>query len=521
MAPRADRRREPLYNIPVAFDLAGTVDLDALQRSLDAIVERHEPLRTRFTERDGRLQIDVVPHVAAPIEVEDFTSAPPAERERLVECALRERARQPMNLATGPLVRALLIRESPTRTVFAITVHHAAFDGWSLGPFCSELAALYSAFVAGTPTTLPELAIRYTDYAAWQREQLAGSELTRLTDYWVRQLSGSPFALELPTDRERPEAAADEGDNWSGELSLAASEMLRTFCRAEQATPFMALLTAVYVVLSRWSRATDILVGLARRRSHGAGNGTADRAVRQHAGASRRRVGDAVVPSAGPPRPGHGVGSIRARGDALREAGGRAEASARSEPLAPVPGDGHPRESSADEMRLGGVLATGREVGTRTSKFDITLFARDAGDRLQAVIEYKTALFDAATIARFWAHVSAPYWKADCAIPEMVVHELPMVTAAERRVILGDWNRTEAAYPRETPLAALIEAQVRRTPEATAVVCGDDRVTYRRAECATPTAWRGTCGPSAPARTAWSASAWTGPRTCWRHCSPW
>ncbi|MBV9775251.1 MAG: amino acid adenylation domain-containing protein, partial [Gemmatimonadetes bacterium] len=253
-------RMEPgssAYNMPAALRLRGKLDVGALQRSLDELVRRHETLRTRFAEVDG-----------VPVQVIDASAAVPLQvygltEERSEEAAwalVRTEAARPFDLAAGPLLRAVLVRVDEEEWVACFTLHHIVGDGWSMGVLVREISALYQAQVDGTEATLPELAVQYADYAAWQRQHLSGEVLESQIAYWKTQLAGALPVLELPTDHSRASAVAHEG-RVPFALSAEATQSLHELSRREGVTLYMTLLAAWQLLLARYSGQEDVSVG--------------------------------------------------------------------------------------------------------------------------------------------------------------------------------------------------------------------------------------------------------------------
>ncbi|MCP4653859.1 MAG: non-ribosomal peptide synthetase, partial [bacterium] len=204
-----------LYNISTALRLTGRLDTAALGRALDEIVRRHQVLRTRFEAIDDEPVQVIQPDLGLPLPIVDLGGLPAAGR------LLRTAARQPFDLARGPLVRAVLMRLGPDEHMLFLSVHHIAFDGWSAGVFVDELTALYQAFSTGRSSPLPDLPVQYADFAVWQRQWLRGEVLERQLAYWREQLAGLPV-LDLPCDRPRPATQSFRGSaeplRLSGEL---------------------------------------------------------------------------------------------------------------------------------------------------------------------------------------------------------------------------------------------------------------------------------------------------------------
>jgi hypothetical protein len=194
----------PFYNLPQVISINGNLDVDALRRTFNEIVSRHEALRTTFSATpEGARQI-VAKTLTIEVPVEDLTSLETSERELAVTNLAREEARRPFDIATGPLLRVRLLRLSAERHVLLMTMHHIVSDGWSIGLLFRELGAIYEAFAGGKSSPLPPLPIQYADFAVWQREALQGAVLDRQLSYWKRRLADAPPVLEVPSYITRP-----------------------------------------------------------------------------------------------------------------------------------------------------------------------------------------------------------------------------------------------------------------------------------------------------------------------------
>src|SRR6185436_6747124 len=247
----------PLYNLPVALRVEGPLDPRALAPALGEIVRRHEALRTVFALREDGSPVQVV-QSAEPfrLPVVDLSGLPglsdPADRSdlsdrsdlkaRQASVLAREEASRPFDLARGPLLRGVLLRLAEDDQVVALTMHHIASDGWSMGVLVREIGALYAAFAAGQPSPLPELTVQYSDFAVWQRSWLHGEVLEQEVAFWRRELAGLPPLLDLPTDRPRPARRSSRGASWPVRLPAGLTRQLEALARSEGATLFMVLL---------------------------------------------------------------------------------------------------------------------------------------------------------------------------------------------------------------------------------------------------------------------------------------
>jgi acyl carrier protein len=252
----------PLYNIPRAVRLRGDLNTKALVDSLNEIVRRHESQRTTFAAgKDGEpVQVISEPR-ALNIPVVDLSTRPEAEREGAAKEITAKEARTPFDLSKGPLLRATILKLSAREHVLLLTMHHIVSDAWSAAIFFQELGGLYTAFAEGKLSPLPELAIQYADYAAWQRNFFQGKALEDQLSYWREHLKGAPPLLELPADRPRPENRKFEGAYEPIALRNDITEAVKTFCQQEGATPFMVLLAAFKALLSRYSGQEHIVLG--------------------------------------------------------------------------------------------------------------------------------------------------------------------------------------------------------------------------------------------------------------------
>ena len=250
----------PFYNNPLAVRLSGELNREALGRTLTEIVRRHEALRTTFREVAGEpVQVIAEPGPVRLPEV-DLGELAEAEREAAVQRLARDEAGEAFNLSRGPLLRLKLLRLAPREHVVLLTMHHIVSDGWSMGVFVNEVAALYRAYAEGRESPLEELEVQYADFAVWQREWLRGEALERQLSYWDERLRGAAI-LELPTDRPRPAVPTHRGASHSFELSAELGEGLKALSRREGATLFMTLLAGFQALLARHTGQMDVVVG--------------------------------------------------------------------------------------------------------------------------------------------------------------------------------------------------------------------------------------------------------------------
>ena len=470
-------RGSAFYNLPLAVTLSGHLDVSALERTLTEVVRRHEVLRTRFVEVNGE-PVQVIEE-SAPLHlpVTDLGEFIEAEREAEVWRLAQAEASTAFDLSRGPLLRVQLLRLGETEHVVLLTLHHIITDGWSTGVLIKEVATLYAAYRVGETSPLPELELQYGDYAAWQRGWLQGEVLEAQLRYWQRQLGGELPVLELPSDRPRPAVQSYRGASSAVSLSSNLTEALQELSRREGVTLFMTLLAAFQVLLYRYSGQRDVLVGTPIA---GRGLGKSEEAIGYFANTLVLRT--AVT----------GEQSFRELLRQVREVA--LEAYAHQEtPFEKVVEAVQPkRELShhplfqvlfalhnlpAQEIALSDLTLSWMEAEHRTSRFDLALELRVRGEGIGGKLEYSTDLFEAETVERLLEHYEN-LLASVVAAPEQQLSELGLLSAGEREQILVEWNATEAEYDSSRCLHELVEEQAARRPEAVAVCCEEEQVTY-------------------------------------------
>ena len=251
----------PLYNIPRALRLRGTLNADALERALNEIVRRHESQRTTFEVRDGIPVQVIVPSLEIPLVLHDLSSLAKEIREAEAERLAVAEAQRPFDLKQAPLVRAHLFRLAPEDYVLQLTMHHIVSDAWSAGLFLQELTVLYQAFSAGNPSPLPALSVQYADYAVQERSWLQGKVLEKQLAFWRERLKGIPAVVALPLDRERPESRTFAGACEMFHVPSEKVALVKDLARREGATLFMTLMAAFQAMLAKYSGEDQIVVG--------------------------------------------------------------------------------------------------------------------------------------------------------------------------------------------------------------------------------------------------------------------
>jgi amino acid adenylation domain-containing protein len=470
----------PSYNIPEAYRLVGPLKLAALEQSLNEIVRRHESLRTTFAWGDEHPVQIIAPELNLSLPVVDLSSLPEAEREVAVEHLAAEEARRPFDLARGPLLRTTVLRLSEEEHVVLLTIHHIISDDWSTFVYLREMAILYEAFAAGQKSPLPPLAIQYADFAHWQRQWLQGEVLEAQLAYWKQQLSGSPLVLELPTDHPRPAVQSSRGANCSFTLPEALSSAIKELSNQEGATLFMTLLAAFQTLLYRYTGQDEINVGTPvtnRTRSELEGligffaNTLVMRAELSGEPSFRellKRVREVALGAyAHQDLPFEKlVYELQPERDLSRS------------PLFQVMFVMQNIPRQAPQLGRQELSISSLKVDGGISKFDLTLFMREAGRQLSGTLNYNTDLFDESTIVRMLGHFQN-LLQAVVANPDCRIAHLPLLSEVEKRQLLVEWSGArDLAFP-GLCIHELFEAQVERTPDAVAVVYEDKQLSYR------------------------------------------
>ncbi|RNB58932.1 amino acid adenylation domain-containing protein [Brevibacillus gelatini] len=473
----------PMYNIPFALRIQGELDVAAWEKSLQTIISRHESLRTTFTDEDGQAVQVIHPQLDWKLAVLDLRELAANEREREVDRLAAAEAAQPFNLRQGPLLRASMIRIDDQAYVFFLNMHHIISDGWSMGVFLRELLAYYEAFRKGEAPTLAEMPIQYADFAAWQREWLAGEVLEQQVAYWKEKLSGAEPLLALPTDRPRPAVQSYAGAVYTTTFSRDLLGKLKVLSKEANATLFMTLLAAFQTLLYRYSGQEDIVVGS------------------PVAGRNRQETEKLI---------GFFVNTLALRTQLSGELTfTELLARVRETALAAYAHQDVPFEKLVDELQLERSLSYSplfqvmfvlqnfpleeaeasdiqltlldTERHLTTSKFDLTLTMREQADRLIASFEYSTDLFDRATIERMAEHLQN-LLEAVIAEPEEPIGQLAYLSESERHKLIVELNDTATDYPRDKTVAQLFAETAAKYPERIAVVAGDQQLTYAELE---------------------------------------
>ncbi len=471
-----------------AMWLHGPLDLAALDAALVEIVGRHEALRTRFVGGEvadpvaqaARQVVDPPPSTV--IELVDLEGHTVDERRKTAEEMAARKARQPFDLASGPVLRVTLLRLAQEEHALIVGLHHIVSDGWSRGLLLTELAALYAEFATGSPAHLPPVGAQLGAFARWQRQRMSGERLEAELDFWSRRLRGAPSRLELPTDRPRRGIVTPQGGIESLELPAEVADGLRRLARESGATTFMVMLALYDALLFRYCGKREVVVGLpvASRdyteletaigcfagtfvqRIQGTANGSFKDllstvkgeifAVLPHAAVPFEKVVEVVAPERD-----FSHNPVFQVMFALQEVG-------------------------EDRFTLAGLEVESLVVERAMANVDLTLELIDAGGHgpIRGFLDYAIDLFDRDTVRRMAGHLRT-LAASVVEQPDLPIGRLPMLAPAERAEILAGWAPGARSEP-PVPVHERFAAVASRSPEAVALIDGDRFLTYREVD---------------------------------------
>ena len=477
------------YNIPSAARIRGDLDLPALERAFQQLLDRHSELRTTFALRapaprgEPSQQAQEQPISFAVIDASEWSQ--PTLDQRLVA-----EANCTFDLARGPLVRVQLFRRAADEHILLFVVQHIVADLWSLAVLTQELGALYAAELRQAPVSLPPLNLRYTDYVRWQEEILSGPAGDRLWSYWQRQLKDAPAVLNLPSDHPRPPVQTYRGAAHGFTLSPELTQRLKALAESQRSTLYMTLLAAFGVLLNRYSDQDDIVLG----------SPTAGRNRAELANVVGYFVNSIVLRTRFDGNPSFAELLAQVRQTVLEAFEHQdypfVTLVERLQPIRDLSRSplfqvmfawqkAHVRDNegltafalgeAGSRMNVGGLLFESLVLEQRAAQFDLSLAMGEARDRLAATLEYNADLFDAATIERMARHLTT-LLEAIVADPAQRIADLPLLGASEQQ-LLDDWNTTPFAVPADCA-HTLFEAHAANTPAAPAVICEGQVLSY-------------------------------------------
>ncbi|MDF5726915.1 MAG: amino acid adenylation domain-containing protein [Rhizonema sp. PD38] len=468
------------YNMPIAFQLDGNLNVEALRSSLTYLLQRHTSLRTYFPALEGEPQV-VVKNVEdiEVLVIADLQELDSQTQIQTIQHLADTHAQEPFDLNTGSLFRAKLLQLSQQKNIMLINIHHIISDGWSMGVFKREWEQAYAAYAAGSAPNLSPLPIQYSDYAAWQRSWLQGEILSNQENYWKQQLGDASRLLELPTDHPRPAQQSYQGGREEYRLSSELTEKLKILSQQQGVSLFMILLTAFNILLSRYSRQEDLCVGTA----------IANRTHSYTEGLIGFFVNTLVLRSKIHPERGFSELLQQIRQTCLDAYAHQdipfeylveqlqPERSLSQNPLFQVMIVLQNAEGAGKNVSLPGIDIQYLEQSFPFAKFDLTLDLCERDDQLHCMWEYAIDLFEANTIRRMAGHFEV-LLTAITQNPQQPISKLPLMTTAEIQQ-LRVWNQTQINYPQDQTLVTLFEQQVVETPDNIAVVFEEQSLSYQ------------------------------------------
>ena len=471
--------QSPAYNLTANMHLNMVVDVQALQASLNALLERHEVLRTSFVvddSFDGLPMQMIIPNLTLSLPLVDLSQIPEPQRQQEVLCLANQEAQQTFDLGQAPLLRARLLKLAEQDFLLLLTFHHIISDGWSINVFFEELAALYNAFVHGQPSPLPPTPLQYVDFAIWQQEYMKNNGLSEHLVYWKQQLAGAPTTLDLPTDHPRPLSPSSRGSHYVITLPITLADALKTLSRQQGTTLYMTMVAAFQCLLFRYSAQEDLVLGTVASgrtlagtesllgffvntlvlRTNLSGNPTFNELLKRvrevilQADAHQEMPFDYLVKELQPERiPGQN-------------------------PLFQVLLSLDPATTASSTSWIPGSIAG----QTNTSKFDLSLELNDHSQGIDCTFEFSTDLFEEATIERMAGHWQT-LLEGIVADSSRRLADLPLLTEQEHHQLLTTWNATQKDYPQGKSIHQFFEEQVERTPDAIALILGQQQMTYQ------------------------------------------
>ena len=468
------------YNMPGALRLTGDLNITALTRALNTVIGRHESLRTTFIDGGDGQPLQVIrPAALFEVAVTDLSLLPGAERDADLAELVATEASKSFDLSADLMLRAQLIKVEAQAHILLVTMHHIASDGWSMAILINEFSALYQAYVQGQENPLPELEIQYADYAHWQRDWLQGEVLDEQLGYWKTQLAALPVVHSLPLDKTRPKTQTFNGATHQSVISLSDSDKLNTLCRDVGGTLFMGLHAAFSVLLSRYSNETDIVVG----------SPIANREQAEVANLIGFFVNTLVLRSDLSNNPSF-TELLNQSKTTLLDAYAHQQVPFEKivETLQPERSLAHSplfqvmlvlQNNAEGELDLPGLTLSSVEQSGDIAKYDLTLNVMEMSEGLQLSWNYNTDLFEAETIERLAKHFELLLTGLVYS-PQESAFAIDMLPAEEVHQQLVEWNDTAAGYPKDKCIHQLFEEQVAKTPDNTALIFEDKKLTYHK-----------------------------------------
>ncbi|WP_416362916.1 non-ribosomal peptide synthetase [Pseudomonas sp. NFX183] len=469
----------PAYNVGGMARLRGVLDVGRFEAALQALIMRHETLRTTFPSLDGVAQQKVAPQTGLRMDWQDFSALTEAERQLRLQQLADHEAHTPFNLETGPLLRACLVKAGEQEHYLVLTLHHIVTEGWAMDIFARELSALYEAFIDERDSPLAPLPVQYLDYSVWQRQWLESGERQRQLDYWIGQLGHEHPLLELPGDRPRPPVQSHQGELYRFDLSDELAARVRAFNAERGLTLFMTMTATLAVLLYRYSGQTDLRIGAPvanriRPESEGLIGAFLNTQVLRCQLNGQMKVGELFEQVRHTVIEGQSHQDLPF--DHLVEAL-QPPRSAAYNPLFQVMCNVQ-RWEFQQSRQLAGMTVEYLANDARATKFDLNLEVTDLDHRLGCCLTYSTDLFDEPRIARM-----AEHWRnlleALIANPQQRLSELPLLTAVEQRALQDSLGMEAGEHRLDQCIHQLFSQQASKRADAPALTFAGETLTYR------------------------------------------
>jgi amino acid adenylation domain-containing protein len=468
------------YNIAARFRIRGPADPAVVERTIAAIVARHEALRTTFRAHDGEPVQVVHPDIVTPFEVLDLRAVPESTREGEAIAAARREARTPFDLEAGPLLRTKLLRVGDEAWLLLLTIHHIVADGWSIGVIMREFARIYPAIAANQEIPLEPLEWQYVDYTLAELERLSSPAMQDNYRYFQEKLGGAPLLTTFPTDRPRPEQPTSGSRIHTVLLPRRVFENIEDFSRQRGGTIFMTMLAAYKILLYRYTGQRDLIVGAP----------IANRTRPETEPLAGFFVNMLPLRTVLDPRQSFEEVFAGVRTTVLE---GFARQDTPIEKIVETLRPARARNQNpffqtifyyhkdfVKPMGFSGLNLTSLPSETPGSMYDLNIYVIERAEGLRINIDYDTDLFDQGTIERILANY-VTLLQAILDDPTRTVAELPALSASERKLLLEDWNATQVPIP-DTTVHDWISKELRQRPSEPAVQCGSTSLTREELE---------------------------------------
>ncbi|MBI6658645.1 non-ribosomal peptide synthetase [Pseudomonas carnis] len=468
----------PAYNVGGMARLRGVLDVGRFEAALQALIMRHETLRTTFPSVDGVACQKVSAQTGVRMDWQDFSALNEPQRQQRLQQLADVEAHTPFNLETGPLLRACLVKAGEQEHYLVLTLHHIVTEGWAMDIFARELSALYEAFIDERDSPLPALPVQYLDYSVWQRQWMEAGERQRQLDYWTAQLGNEHPLLELPGDRPRPPVQSHRGELYRFDLSDELAARVRAFNAQHGLTLFMTMTATLAVLLYRYSGQTDLRIGAPvanriRPESEGLIGAFLNTQVLRCQLNGQMRVSELFEQVRHTVIEGQSHQDLPF--DHLVEAL-QPPRSAAYNPLFQVMCNVQ-RWEFQQSRQLAGMTVEYLANDARATKFDLNLEVTDLDHRLGCCLTYSTDLFDEPRIARM-----AEHWRnlleALVADPGQRLSELPLLSAYEQRALQDSLGVEKGEHRLDQCIHQLFSQQASQRPEAPALTFAGVTLSY-------------------------------------------